>query len=178
MPWVFTQGHPLDTDSLVREAEKRGIKLDLLALRELYRRGLLVPFVELTFRRVREPRTPDGPEPIAASSRLLEIRQARDTGCLRDLSAEPFKRHLQFARDAQKPPRWWNGFIYSRYQLLALCELKGVLDRRKYQVRGGRRAVRLPIPDPLLLDRMEFLRKIASPSQPSRRGTCPSSNPS
>jgi hypothetical protein len=161
MPWVFTQGHPLDTDSLVREAEKRGIKLDLPTLRELYRRGLLVPFVEVTSRRVREPRTPDGPEPIPGSSRLLEIRQARDTGCLRDLSAEPFKRHLQYARDAQKPPRWWNGFIYSRYQLLALRELKDILDRRKYQMRGGRRTARLPAPDPMLLDRMGSLRKIA-----------------
>jgi antitoxin component HigA of HigAB toxin-antitoxin module len=160
MPWVFTQGHPLDTESLIAEAEKRGIKLDLPMLRELYRHGLLVPFVEVTSRRVREPHAPDGPEPIAGSSRLLEIRQARDTGCLRDLSAEPFKRHLQFTRDVQKPPRWWNGFIYSRYQLLALRELKGVLDGRRYQMRGGRRAVRLPAPHPMLLDRMGYLRKI------------------
>jgi hypothetical protein len=37
MPWVFTQGHPLDTDSLIREAEKRGIKLDLPTLHVMRR---------------------------------------------------------------------------------------------------------------------------------------------
>jgi len=161
MPWVFTQGHPLDTDILIGEAGKRGIKLDLPLLRELYRHCLFVPFVEVTSRRVGEPRTPGGPEPIPGCSRLLQIRLARDTGCLRDLAAEPFKRHLQFARDAQKPPSWWNGFVYSRYQLLALRELKGILEQRKHLTRGGRRLVRLPTPDPMLLDRMGYLRKIA-----------------
>jgi hypothetical protein len=112
MPWVFTQAHPLDTRSFIDEARTRDFKLDHSTLRALYRHGLLVPFVELTYRPVREPFKPDGPEPMGGSSRLWEIRQARDTGCLRDLSLEPFMRHLQFERDGQKPRGWWNGFIY------------------------------------------------------------------
>src|SRR5271165_543541 len=109
MPWVFTQRHPLDTSSFIDEAKKRGIELDLSTLRELYRYGLLAPFVELTYRPVRAPFKPDEPEPMAGSSRLMEIREARDTGCLRDLSAEPFKPHLPFERGRQKSRFWWNG---------------------------------------------------------------------
>ena len=36
----------------IDEAKKRGIELDLSTLRELYRHGLLTPFVELTYRPV------------------------------------------------------------------------------------------------------------------------------
>ena len=92
MPWAFTQRHPLDTSAFAGEVGKRGIELDLATLRELYRHRLLMPFVELTHRPVRVPFTPGEPEPVAGSSRLTEIRQARDTGCLRDLSAVPFCR--------------------------------------------------------------------------------------
>jgi hypothetical protein len=85
MPWVFTQRHPLDTSSFISEAEKRGIDLDLATLRELYRHGLVAPFVELTFRPVRPPYTPDEPEPMVGSSRLMEIRRARTALNFRDL---------------------------------------------------------------------------------------------
>jgi antitoxin component HigA of HigAB toxin-antitoxin module len=160
MPWVFTQTHPLDTRTFIDEAKKRGFDLDLTTLRELYRHGLLVPFVEVTYRPVREPCKPDGSEPIAGSTRLMNLREARDTGCLRDLSSEPFKRHLQFEHNGQKPRGWWNGFIYSWYQLLALPVLKGLLDKRTYQKRGTQRIARLPTPHPLLVDRIENLRSI------------------
>lgn len=160
MPWVFTQAHPLDTRSFIDEAEQRGFDLDLTTLRELYRHGLLVPFIEVTYRPVREPSKPDGPEPIAGSSRLMDLREARDTGCLRDLSAEPFKRHLQFERDGQKPRGWWNGFIYSRYQLLALPTLENTLAERKYRIRGKQRFARLPEPDQWLLQGTEKLRRM------------------
>lgn len=165
MPRVFTQHHPLDTSSFIGEAKKRGIELDLSTLRELYRHGLLTPFVELTYRPVRPPFKPDEPEPIAFSSRLAEIREARDTGCLRDLAAEPFKPRLQFERGRQKSRFWWNGIIYSQYQLLALPVLTDLLDRRTYQKRGKRRIARIPTPHPLLLqslhERTDPLRKMA-----------------
>ena len=148
MPWVFTQRHPLDTSSFIDEAKKRGIELDLSTLRELYRYGLLAPFVELTYRPVRAPFKPDEPEPMAGSSRLMQIREARDTGCLRDLSAEPFKPHLPFERGRQKSRFWWNGLIYSQYQLLALPMLADLLDRRTHQKRGQHRVARIPTPHP------------------------------
>src|ERR1700761_8201508 len=58
MPWVFTQAHPLETRTFIDEAKQRGFDLDLTTLRELYRHGLLVPFVEVTYRPVREPANP------------------------------------------------------------------------------------------------------------------------
>ena len=161
MPWVFTESHPLDTSSFIDEAKKRGIELDLWMLRELYRHGLLIPFVELTYRPIREPSKPDGPEPIAGSSRLMEIRQARDAGCLRDLSTEPFKQRLPFERGRQESRRWWNGLIYSRYQLLALPTLEGLLDKRPYLMRGKYRLGRVSTPHPMTIDRMTHLHKVA-----------------
>lgn len=160
MPWVFTQAHPLDTRSFIDEAKQRGYDLDLTTLRELYRHRLLIPLVEVTSRPVRDPWKPDGPEPIAGSSRLMDLREARDTGCIRDLSAEPFKRHLQFDRDAKKPRNWWNGFIYSRYQLLALPTLERTLAGRKYLLRATQRFARLPEPNGWLLQGTEQLRRM------------------
>jgi hypothetical protein len=161
MPWVFTQHLPLYTSEFIDEAKKRGITLDLSTLRELYRHGLLVPFVELTYRPVRAPSTPNEPEPMPANSRLVELRQARDTGCLRDLSAEPFKPHVPFDRGRQTSQDWWNGLLYSRYQLLALPMLENILAERTYQKRGKRRIARLPKPDPVLVERMDRQRKAA-----------------
>jgi hypothetical protein len=160
MPWVFTQRHPLDTSTFASEAGKRGIELDLATLRELYRHRLLVPFVELTHRPTRAPFTPDEPEPIAGSSRLTEIRQARNTGCLRDLSAMPFLPRLPFECGRQKSRFWWNGLIYSQYQLLALPVLEDRLRRRTYHKRGTHRVARLPAPHPLLLDQIGQMRKM------------------
>jgi hypothetical protein len=48
MPWAFTQQHPLDTAEFIAEAGKRGVRLDPLALREVYRVSLLAPFVTVT----------------------------------------------------------------------------------------------------------------------------------
>ncbi len=161
LPWIFTQGHPLDTSSFIDEAKKRGIELDLWTLRELYRHGLLIPFVELTWRPVREPYKPDEREPVAGSSRLTEIRQARDTGCLRDLATEPFNPQLPFERGRQTSRRWWNGLIYSRYQLLALPHLEGLLDKRPYLTRGKYRVTHVSTPHPSLVERMQHLRQVA-----------------
>jgi hypothetical protein len=83
MPWAFSQQHPLDTAEFIREAEKRGVRLDALALRELYRVGLLVPFAAVTSRRVGQPAPIDSHEPVRARTRLAQLRFARDTGRLR-----------------------------------------------------------------------------------------------
>ena len=160
MPWALTQQQPLDTRHFIDEAKKRGFNLDLTTLRELYRHRLLIPFVEVTYRPVRPPATPTTPDSAMGGTRLMDLREARDTGCLRDLSAEPFKRHLQFEHHEQRPRGWWNGFLYSPYQLLALPTLEHVLARRKYQARGKRRFARLPKPNDWLLQDTHKLRKM------------------
>jgi hypothetical protein len=160
MPWALTQQQPLDTRHFIDEAKKRGFDLDLTTLRELYRHRLLIPFVEVTYRPVRPPAKPTKPDSAMGGTRVFDLRDARDTGCLRDLSAELFKRHLQFERDGQVPRGWWNGFLYSPYQLLVLPAIEGVLAGRKYQMHGKRRFARLSKPNDWLLQGAEKLRKM------------------
>ena len=51
MAWAFTQYEPLSTGEFISQAERRGFYLDTGRLRQLYRRGLLVPFVYASSRR-------------------------------------------------------------------------------------------------------------------------------
>ena len=161
MPWAFTQHQPLDTSTFIREAEKRGVNLDIATLRELYRRRMLIPFVMIIHRPVGPPAPPTEPEPVFGGTRLMDLRWARDSGRLRDLSATPFMGSIAFERGTQKSRGWWNGLIYSWHQLLVLPQLEQVLAERTYQKRGQRLIARLPIPDLILLDRAEKLRKLA-----------------
>lgn len=161
MPWALTQHHPLDTGGVIDEAKKRGISIDLPTLRELYRRRLLIPFVELTFRPVRAPFVPAEPDPVPTTSRLIDLRQARDTGCLRDLAAEPYRPNVPFERGNRQTPGWWNGLLYSWYQLLMLPELEDLLADRTTHKRGERRIARLPAPDAALLQMAERYRRMA-----------------
>lgn len=161
MAWALTQHHPLDTSGVIDEAKKRGVSLDLPTLRDLYRRRLLIPFIELTFRPIREPFVPAEPDPVPATSRLIELRQARDTGCLRDLSAESYRPRVPFERSKRQARDWWNGLLYSWYQLLILPELDDILANRTYQKRGARLIARLPEPDASLLQTVERYRRMA-----------------
>jgi hypothetical protein len=138
LPWVFTQQHPLDTSSFISEANRRGFDLDLDVMRELYRHALLVPFVYASDRQAGPIPETLGPEPkraIYGSTHLGALRHARDRGRLADLTAVPFRRKLRFERPGAHPLRWWNGLIYSRYQLLVLPELRDLLGRRRLRLR-------------------------------------------
>jgi hypothetical protein len=159
MPWALTQQQPLNTEHFIDEAKKRGFDLDLTTLREFYRHRLIIPFVEVTSRPVRPLAKPAKPDAATGGTRVFDLRNARDTGCLRDLSADPFKRHLEFEHEG-KPRGWWNGFLYSPYQLLALPTLEGTLAGRTYRTIGKRRFARLPQPNEWLLQGTEKLRKM------------------
>src|SRR5438874_2710110 len=97
-PWTFTQNHPLDTDNFVRAAEARRIELPHDTLRELYRVGLLIPFIEVRSRKV-PGSTPashkSDAEPSAMGSVLLELRHARERGRLLDPALHPFRSSLR-----------------------------------------------------------------------------------
>jgi hypothetical protein len=161
MPWAFSQNRPLDTADFIREAGRRGIDLDISTIRELYRHRLLVPFVSITYRPVRAPAELEEPEPMRGGTRLAQLRLARDTGRLRDLADSPFMSRLAFERRRQRSRDWWNGLIYSWYQLLVLPEIDGLLSRRRYRRRDGHRIAWLPTPDALEVDRAQKLRDMA-----------------
>lgn len=145
------------------EAKKRGVHLRTPVLRELYRHRLLVPFVQLTNKPVREAAKPEGPESPLGGTRLVDLRWARDTGRLRDPAVVPYQPRLSF-----EPTKWtwpssspWTGVMYSPYQLLVLPELESLLAKVTYHKRSTQIIARLPEPRPALVERMERLRKVA-----------------
>ncbi len=163
MPWTFSQRHPLDTNDFVSEAERRGCKLDLSTLRELYRHGLLAPFVV-----VRDSHCSD-PIPLTEaeerrgwnSTRLGQLYGARAAGKLLDLSATPFNPRLPFDRTKADPRRWWNGLIYTWYQLAALPELLSLLEQRRYSLRGNVKRARVPDPNKYFVQHMARFWRVA-----------------
>ena len=163
VPWAMTQNEPLDVAGFISAAQKRGFHLRTATLRELYRHRLLLPFIQITNRPVREPAKPAKAESPFGGTHLIDLRSARDTGRLRDLVAIPYQPRLSF-----EPTKWtwptnspWTGLLYSSYQLLALPELDAMLARQTYHKRGERIIARMPKPSQPLLDRMERFRKMA-----------------
>ncbi len=144
LPWVFSQSHPLTTSNLISELEKRGVSLDPPTLRELYRRGDLKPLAEITTRSAR-PGIVISENPAARGSLEAELRIALASGRIRDPGAEPYRPGLRFDdRRLSDPPRWMNGLIYSRWQLLAAPDVRRRLPFRRVVGPYERRRVILP----------------------------------
>ncbi len=162
MPWAMTQNEPLDVEEFIREAQKRGYQLRAATLRELYRHRLLLPFIQITRRPVREPAKPAKAESPFGGTHLIDLRLARDTGRLRDLAAIPYQPRVSFepAKSTWPASPLWTGLLYSPYQLLALPELDAILARQTCHKRGERIIARMPKPSQPLLDRMERFRKM------------------
>lgn len=160
MPWAFTQHQPLDTSEFIAEAGRRGFDLRLSTLRELYRHGLLAPFMYIPPRPVSEPSPFTEPEPQGSGTRLRQLRWGRDTGRLLDLAVLPFKPRLPFERPKQRSQRWWNRLLYSWYQLLILPEIDDLLAHRRDRWRRGQRVVWLPKPSQLRLNTAAIVRRI------------------
>lgn len=162
MTWAFTQHEPLDTATFITEAARRGIQLDLPMMRELYRRSLLIPFVSITYLPVATPSLASGSEPPRrGGTRFAQLKWARDTGRIRDLSTVPFMPRLSFERRGQRARDWWNGLLYSWYQLLVMPEIDGLLAHRRDHRRCGHRIAWLPQPHPILIGRAAKLRATA-----------------
>lgn len=138
-PWAFTQTDPLNTSALCREAAKRGVDIKEQHLRELWRVGALAPFVEVRRRRLHEPATPAIPEPSVSGTWSSELRRARNEGRLADAAALGFRAQLHFTRPASvsRDRHWWNGLLYSRWQLLDLYDLRHVVHDGTWR-RGDR----------------------------------------
>lgn len=163
MPWAFTQNQPLGTADVITEANRRGLQLDLSTLREFYRHGLLAPFVYVNSRRVGPIPAPVSDEPRRGGTLLRELRYARDRGRLSDLATEPFRPRLRFDQPDNRDSRpWWNGLIYSQYQLLLVPELRCLLAGAKQRWRDHQVIVRLPKFDRVLLDRVAKVNRAAT----------------
>lgn len=161
LPWVFTQNNPLSGSELIRAARDRGVDLDELKLRQLYKRGVLAPLVMVTGTRQTDPRPVTGPEPPARGTWLMELRTARNDGRLVDLAAQPFRPRLPFTRPQDAKTGWWTGLLYSHHQLALLPHLSGYLSQCRYSYRNGQIYPRLPEPGPFLTARSTQYHRIA-----------------
>jgi len=161
LPWAFTQNHPLSTSEFISEAKRRGFDFDMSGLRELYRRNLVVPFVYIGPRQAVPIPAPVESEPPSHGTWQTELRHARDRGRLIDLATERFRPRLRFERQEKDPRHWRNGLLYSKYQVLALPELRSVLEGRQYRRRNEQIVSWLPEPHQFVLERTTKLRQIA-----------------
>ncbi len=134
LPWVFTQTHPLSSREFCKEAERRGIKIDTPTLRELYRLHLLAPLVRVRDRKVEDGRGPieSFSEPLARGTWLTELRLARKEGRVVDPGTQPFPARLRLEGRQGDSSHWWNGLLYSTYQLLAAREFRRRIEQRQY----------------------------------------------
>jgi len=141
LPWAFSQQLLLTSAEFCRAARDRSlgavasVALDEATLRALYRLDLVKPLLEVRARRVRdlvaEP-LPDEDERPLMSTYLLEVRHALKAGRLADPDVDRRRDTPRFGRRVGDSLRWWNGLLYSPYQLLALTQFRVRLERRRY----------------------------------------------
>lgn len=135
-PWVFTQQRPLSTSELCQEAEKRRVALREEQLPGLWRAGALAPFVEIRSKPLRPGRSPILGEPVYSGSwHLGELRRAVESGRVADPVQLGFRPQLRFHRPAatDRNRRWWNGLLYSRWQLRGLHDLRHLLSEGQWK---------------------------------------------
>ena len=163
-PWAFTQQHPLTTSEFCKEAELRGIRLREEQLPDLWRVGALAPFLEIRRKRIHPGAEPGIPEPRSGGTWLDELRLARDSGRLADPTELGFRPQLRFSRPFQRSrPGWWNGLLYSHWQLLALAEFDDLVRDGKWGRRkGGGRMWRSRPLDRLEIEQANRLRELAA----------------
>jgi hypothetical protein len=68
---------------------------------------------------------------------------------------------LQFQPEDPDPRGFWNGLLYSRFQLLVLPELQSVMARRRYRRRSGQMVSWLPKPYEAVVERAGMFKRIA-----------------
>jgi hypothetical protein len=161
LPWLFTQHHPLDASSFIALAKGRGFDLDELKLRQLYKHGILIPFIGISSKRQVEPQTQVYDEPRREVTRLRDFREARKNGRLLDLNAKPFLPRLPFTSPRPHVSGWWSGLLYSHHQLSILPKLDDWLAHCRYSYRNGQLYPRFPEPDQFLKHWAAWYHRIA-----------------
>jgi hypothetical protein len=117
IPYVFTQDGLLTSDEFMRAAKMRGFRVSLDDLQAFHTYGLLIPLYRVSDTAVEGRRinvVPDG-QPNARGRTL----QAAADGRLRDAWNEGYSVAWPYrCAENEDELQWWNGFIYSSWQLL------------------------------------------------------------
>jgi hypothetical protein len=137
VPHVFTQDDLYDSSGFEREAKRFGVSIDGPTLQALHERGHLIPLFRVGDE-VSETRKIDIPNGLLGHNPRGWTLRAASEGKLRDPWREGVgvdRPHLR--PDGLDPRDWWNGYVYSTWQLLDLFDLKQILAERRY-TRGSR----------------------------------------
>ncbi|MFE6186600.1 hypothetical protein ACFQ6U_19455 [Streptomyces sp. NPDC056465] len=122
VPFAFTQDELLDTGSFIRKAKERGHNLRLETLQALHIHGLLVPLYRVSDTAVQGRQVDVGNVLLEQNPRGWVMSAAHE-GRLRDPRQEGYSVAWPYVRpDGADARRWWNGFIYSSWQLIGLNE--------------------------------------------------------
>lgn len=129
IPHVFTQDGLLTTGDFIAKAKERGHEVSLDLLQDLHTFGLLKPLYRVC------------DFPVAGRRIDVDVRggpnargwtfEAAADGRLRDSEEEGYSSAWPYSRPPDEHDRrWWNGFVYSHWQLLyvgqALMEYRSV----------------------------------------------------
>jgi hypothetical protein len=119
IPFIFTQDDLLTTGDFLKRAKERGHDVSLSNLQTLHNHRLLLPLYRVSDTAVEGRRIEvDAEGGMNARGWTLE---AAAEGRLRDPAEEGYSVAWPYACPPDEDPRkWWNGFIYSSWQLLSL----------------------------------------------------------
>ncbi|MFF8781754.1 hypothetical protein ACF07W_31180 [Streptomyces sp. NPDC015140] len=132
VPYVFTQDDLLTAEGFIKKAKERGYKLTLDILQELHCHRLLLPLYRVSDTPVEGRRI--AIEPSYAVNPRGWVLEAAAEGRLRDPADEGYSAAWPYKRPPdEEHDRWWNGFIYSTWQLL---DLKTALSRYSFVKHG------------------------------------------
>lgn len=136
IPHIFTQDRLLTTDEFIRQANDRGQPLSLGDLETLHNHRILIPLYRVSDTPV-EGRRLDVPWDGGMNARGW-VLDAGAEGRLRDSAEEGYSVDWPYKRPpGEKDRRWWNGFVYSSWQLL---NLSSSVNEYKF-IKHGRPAV-------------------------------------
>lgn len=119
IPFAFSQDGLLTTGEFIKQAKERGSKIDLDLLQRFHETGVLVPLYRVGDTSVAADRM-DIEGYDGANARGWVLRAATE-GRVHDPAYEDYSVDWRYHLPVdERPDRWWNGFVYSSWQLLDL----------------------------------------------------------
>lgn len=129
--WLLSQSGVWTTGQFIRYAKERGFALRPENLAALYRQRLLVPLFAVHDEPMTQP-VMVGDSPAESFSTVkIEVRVAAAEGRISDPWVTSLPDDCRFGeRTMEDPERWWNGLVYSPWQVLNLAPLARCFDMK------------------------------------------------
>ncbi|WP_155830360.1 hypothetical protein [Glycomyces tenuis] len=131
IPFIFTQDELLTTEAFIKRAKERGFTLTLHTLQELHISRILVPLYRVSDTAVAGRRLALE-RPLGPNARAWVLDAAIE-GRLRDPATEGYSSAWPYERPPDEDPEnWWNGFVYSSWQLVDLHRITTIYQNVKH----------------------------------------------